>query len=217
MGISGISFWQQDRNFWSQGKAQSQAASAEAAVISVMGQAQINLVKGMAAIANGTALNRVNSQLKDGVQSLLNGSSSTTSSSSGSQSSAASSGAPATAIGTVALTTSTPLSTLGILEGGGITVFGGSGSTKYTATGTDTVADLINALNVNLVGNAAVTASLNGRGNLVITGRTKSVAITISGTYASNIGFAVGNQLFQPKLPTAKPSTAAPAALQPLR
>jgi hypothetical protein len=175
------------------------------------------LGKGLASIANGAALKRVNSTLISDIQNLLqtNSSSSGTSSSSssssgtsGSSQSASSTPTPATGTGTVALSTGTSLSTLGILPGGTITISAGLNSTTYTSTGTDTVGTLINAINVDLPTNAQVTASLNSAGRLVITSRNDkdSIAVVGSGIDASAIGFGVGNSAFQPTAPAASSS-----------
>lgn len=225
MSISSVSFWQQDRNFWLEGQAQSQAAAGEDALINVMGQAQTNLGKGLAAIANGEALSRVQSQLTSEIQSLLQGSSSgsstsgasTTSGGSGTSSPPASSApstTPATATGTVPLTTSTSLSSLGILPGGTITVGTGANTTTYTSNGTDTVADLLNAINLDLPTNANVTAKLNVKGQLVITSRDAKSAIFIggSGTDAAAIGFAIGNNTFLPKKAASSATAASSSA-----
>ncbi|MGB7035045.1 MAG: hypothetical protein WBD71_05925, partial [Xanthobacteraceae bacterium] len=74
----------------------------------------------------------------------------------------------------------------------------GSNTTSYTSTGTDTVGDLMNAIDANDYGNAAVTASLNTHGNLVITAKNDTTSIFIGGLYASNVGFGVGHQTFTP-------------------
>jgi hypothetical protein len=215
---SSPSFYQQDQDYWSQAQAQSQAQSADDALINVMGQAETNLAKGLASIANETALNRVNSQISALVQQVLDPSSSSTSSSSSSSSTAPSSsssssstsGSPATGIGAALLTTGTSLSSLGILPGGTITVSAGNNATTYTSTGTDTVGDLINAINIDLPTNAQVTASLNASGQLVITSRndSDSIAIVGSGTDATAIGFGVGNAGFQPTAPSSGSSAA---------
>jgi hypothetical protein len=222
MSIQGVSFYQQDQSFWSKAHAQSQATSASNALINVMGQAEVNLAKGMASIANGQALTRTDNQITALVQQLLqpsgssSGSSSTatTSSASGSAttgSSAASTGSAATGTGTTVLTTSTSLSTLGLLPGGTITVGTGLNTTTYTSTGTDTVADLINAINVDLPTNANVTASLSPKGQLVITARDMKSAIFVggSGNDAASIGFGLHNNTFLAKAPTKTPSTSA--------
>lgn len=219
MSISGIgssySLWQQDQNYWQQAKENDNETAANNAVINAIANAQTNLGKGLASIANQTALSRVNSQLSAAIQSLLDGGSTASSSSSTSSNSSASSGSagskavPATATGTAPLTTSTPLSNLGILAGGSITVSAGLNTTTYTSTGSDTVGDLMAALNNHLVGNAAVTASLNSTGDLVITSSNTTDTIMIGGVYASNIGFAVGNRTFEPTPGSSASSAAA--------
>jgi hypothetical protein len=219
MGIQSVSFYQQDLNYWSKSHAESQATSASNALINVMGQAETNLAKGMASIANGEALDRTNNQLTALVQQILDpsgsssSSSSTTSSASASASTASSTGSAATGTGTTVLTTSTPLSTLGILPGGTITVGTGSNTTTYTSTGTDTVADLINTINVDLPTNANVTAELNTKGQLVITARDKTSAIFVggSGNDAASIGFNLGNNTFLAKAPSKPASTSTPS------
>jgi hypothetical protein len=211
MSIQSVSFYQQDQNYWQQAQAQSQASTADAALINVMADAMTTESKGKASIANGEALKRVNTQLTAAIQSLLQPSSSDSTSSSssastGSTSSSSSSGSsssspsPATGIGTAPLTVGTSLFTLGILQNGTITVSAGANMTTYTSTGTDTVANLINALNINLPTNANVTASLNSHGKLVITSRNTADVIVVggSGTDAAAIGFGVGNNTFQP-------------------
>jgi hypothetical protein len=219
MSVGGIgstpSFYQQDQDYWNKAQAQSQASSADAALINVMGQAESNLAKGLASIANQTALNRVNNKISALVEQLLNPSGSSTSSSSSnatasSASSSSTPGSPATGIGTARLTTNTSLSSLGILPGGTITVSAGNNATTYTSTGTDTVGDLINAINIDLPTNAQVTASLNAGGQLVITSRndTDSIAIVGSGTDATAIGFGAGNAGFQPTAPSSGSSAA---------
>lgn len=221
MSIQSVSFWQQDQNFWQAGRAASQSAAGENALINVMGQAETNLGKGLAAIANGEALTRVKSQLTSEIQNLLQGSgsgsstsgtstTSGTSSTSSASSSATASPTPATATGTVPLSTSTSLSTLGILPGGTITVGTGANTTTYTSTGTDTVADLLNALNLDLPTNANVTAKLSTDGQLVITSRDTKSAIFIggSGTDAAAIGFGLGNNTALPKKAAASSGTA---------
>jgi Flagellin hook IN motif len=196
VSIQGLSFYQQNQNYWQQQQAWSQAQSADNALISVMGQAEVNQAKGLASIANGTALARVKSQLVTGIQSLLQGSNSNSTSSS-----APTKAQPATAVGTVPLTRDTSLSTLGFLPGGTFSVDAGTNITQYTSTGDDTVADLINAINS---GPAFVTASINGSGKLVITSRDTKDIITIqgSGTDAVALGFGPNNDSFtatQPK------------------
>jgi hypothetical protein len=204
MGIGSIgstqSFWQQDQSFWQQSKQADNYLAASASVINAIGTAETKLGKGMATIANATALNRVDTQLTKEIQQILSGNSGQTSSGSTGLSSAANSSkpAPATGIGKAALTTSTSLKTLGILAGGVITISAGKNTTTYASTGSDTVGDLMNAINSDLVGNAAVTASLNPAGRLVITSKNTNDTITLGGIYAGNIGFGAGNNTFKP-------------------
>jgi hypothetical protein len=210
------SFFQQDQDYWNKAQGEDAVTSANDALINVMGTAEVNLAKGMASIANSTALKRVNSQITALVEQALNPSGSTASSSSsgsstssGSSSSSSSAAAPATGIGTTPVTTSTSLATLGILPGGTITLGTGSNTTTYTSTGTDTIADLINAINIDLPTNANVTASLTAKGQLVITSRDVTSAIFIggSGTDAAAIGFATGNNTFLPKAASTSPAS----------
>jgi hypothetical protein len=219
---SSTSFWQQDQSYWSEAQAQGAASSADDSLIDVMGQAETNLAKGLAGIANGTALKRVNSQLTAAIQSLLqpagsstpSSSSTGTSSSSGSSSSVSSVGAPAVGTGTVVLTTGTSLATLGILQGGTITISAGNNATTYTSTGTDTIGNLINAINIDLPTNAQVVASVNSSGKLVLTSRNESdtIAVVGSGTDASAIGFGIKNNSFEPTAPSSNPATASSAS-----
>jgi len=229
MGVSGISFYQQDQNYWSQAQAQSSASSADDSLIGVIGTAMTDEAKGKASIANGIALKRVNSELTAAVQAALqseSGSSSSsssgssgssTSSSASSSSSSSSTGSPAVGVGTVPVTTSTPLSSLGILPGGKITVTTGTNTTTYQSTGSDTVADLIDAINVDLPTNAQVTASLNSKGQLVLTARNDTNLITVggSGNDAAAIGFGLGNDTFSPTLPSATTSSSSSSSNSP--
>jgi hypothetical protein len=220
MSVQSISFWQQDRSYWTQQQAQTQSLSASDTLISDMGQLMVNQAKGLASIANEAALKRVNSQISALVQSALQSSSGSTSSSappsgssgaaasasSASSSGAASSaGAPATATGTVPVTTATSLATLGILPNGTITISDGTNSTTYTSTGTDTIGDLLNAVNIDLPTNANVTAAINNLDQLVFTARNDTDTITVGGTGndAAAIGFGTGNTTFQPTAPSA--------------
>ncbi len=193
MSIGSISFYQQNQNYWSQQQSQAQTSAAEDALITAMGKVMTNEASGLASIANQEALTRVNNQIAADEKALQGASGS-----SSSGSSKPSGPAPATAVGTIALTTSTPLASLRIPPGGVITVGDGTNTTTYTSTGTDTVADLIGAINANVAGNAYVTASLNGHGNLVITGKDQTESVTVGGTFASDVGFGPGNQTFQP-------------------
>jgi hypothetical protein len=207
MSIGSISFWQQDQsywnnsqsfaaqdqNYWSTQEADSQVSTADDALITAMGSVVTNETTGLASIANQEALTRVNKQIAADEQALQAASGTPSSASS-----TPSGPAPATAIGKVPLTTSTTLASLGIPPNGTITVSDGTNTTTYSSTGTDTVADLIGAINANVAGNAYVTASLNGHGNLVITGKDQAESVIIGGTFASDVGFGPGNQTFQP-------------------
>jgi hypothetical protein len=217
MSIGGIgstpSFYQQDQSYWSNAHAEDAAQSADSSLIDVMGAAQVNKAKGLAAIANGTALKRVNSELVAAVQSALgetptgstssSSNSSTSASSSSTGASASTKVQPASGTGTVPVTRTTTLSSLGILPGGTLTFGdGGNSPTVYTSTGTDTVGDVINAINN---GPAFLTASINSGGKLTVTARdtTASVVISGSGTDATAVGFGNNNNTFQPVQPTA--------------
>jgi hypothetical protein len=228
MSVGRISFWQQNQNYWSRSASSGQSVALRNVVITSMFGASTNLSRGLASIANQTALNRVNSQLTAAVQNALAsigggstsaGGSTASSSSSGAtaspssssaNSSAASSGAraaaPATGTGTAPLTAGTSLATLGILKNGTITVSDGTKTTIYKSTGSDTVSDLVSALNRNVYGNAQVAAWLNASGKLVISGKNNTAMITVGGTNAANVGFGTGHAFFQPTTPS--PSTA---------
>ena len=90
----------------------------------------------------------------------------------------------ATGTGTVAhLTNGTTLASLGIAAGNQITINDGTNTTTYTSTGSDTIGDLITAING---GSATVKASLNASGNLVLTADPNdyTASITVGGTSA---------------------------------
>ena len=216
--IGGVSFWQQDQNYWASAQQGSQNQAQSAAVISQMFGASTTLATGLASIANQTALDRVNTALTAAVQSALNPSStsSTTSSSASTASSSTSSAstpavtfaAPASGTGTVPLTSGTSLLGLGFLTRGNFSVSDGTYTTTYQATGTDTVGNLIGALNANAPGNAQITAYLNGSGNLVITSKNLTDTVSVSGDYASALGFGSNNSTFTPTAPPPPPSAA---------
>jgi len=106
--------------------------------------------------------------------------------------------AAASGTGTVTgLASGTLLSTLGLNSTTPITVYDGTNTTTFTpnAGGTSTVGDLISAING---GSAAVTASLNASGQLVLTGNNDTASITVGGTGASDIGFGAGQDSFNP-------------------
>jgi hypothetical protein len=101
----------------------------------------------------------------------------------------------------VPLTNGTPLLGLGFLTRGSFTVSDGTYSTTYQSTGTDTVGDLINAINSGAPGNAQVNAWLNGSGNLVISSLNKIDTVSVSGDYAAALGFGNTNATFAPVTP----------------
>ena len=90
---------------------------------------------------------------------------------------------------------------LGFLTRGNFTVSDGTFTTTYQSTGTDTVGDLISAINSGAPGNALVRAWLNGSGNLVITSQNKNDTVTVSGDYAAALGFGSTNATFAPTKP----------------
>lgn len=213
MSINSISFWQQDQNFWNKSQQWSQSQAQSAALINVIGNAMTTLSGGLSSIANQTALNRVNNQLTAAVQDALNqitGNSSASDSTSGSGSSgsgAASSTSTtpsailttaATGTGTAPLTAGTPLLGLGFVPQGSFSVSDGTFTTTYSSTGSDTVGDLINAVNSDAPGNADVTAWLDASGHLVIASNNKTDTITVSGAYAAALGFGLSNSTFSP-------------------
>jgi hypothetical protein len=220
--VGSVSFWQQDQNFWSRAQQGTQSQALSSAVISQMFGASTTLATGLASIANQTALDRVNTALTAAVQSALNPSStsSTTSSSASTASSSTSSAAtpavtfaaPASGTGTVPLTSGTSLLGLGFLTRGNFTVSDGTYTTTYQATGSDTVGNLIGALNANAPGNAQITAYLNGSGNLVITSKNLTDTVSVSGDYASALGFGSNNATFAPTAPSPPPSSPASAS-----
>jgi hypothetical protein len=215
--IGSGSFWQQDQNFWARSQQITQAQTLSSTVIDQMFGATSTLSTGLASIANQTALDRVNTALSAAVQGALNptSASSTASSSPSSTGSSTSSStgsaapkaaapvvaAPATGTGTVPLTSGTPLLGLGFLTRGNFTVSDGTYSTTYQSTGTDTVGDLIGAINSGAPGNAQVRAWLNGSGGLVITSLNKSNTVSVSGDYAAALGFGSTNATFAPVTP----------------
>ena len=214
ISVGSGSFWQQDQNFWARSQQITQAQTLSSTVIDQMFGASSTLTTGLASIANQTALSRVNTALTAAVQGALNpasasstASSSTSSSASSSSSSAASKAAapvvnaPATGTGTVPLTSGTPLSGLGFLTRGNFTVSDGTFTTTYQSTGTDTVGDLISAINSGAPGNAQVRAWLNASGDLVITSLNKFDTVTAGGDYAAALGFGNTNATFAPVKP----------------
>jgi hypothetical protein len=213
--IGSVSFWQQDQNYWSSAQQNSQTQAESATVISQMFGASTTLATGLASIANQTALSRVNTALTAAVQSALNPSSTGSSSSASTASTASPSAsasstptvaAPATGTGTVPLTSGTALLGLGFLTRGNFTVSDGTYTTTYQSTGSDTVGDLINAINANNPGNARVQAWLNNSGDLVIASKDLTDTVTVGGDYASALGFGSNNATFTPTAPSPPPS-----------
>ena len=84
---------------------------------------------------------------------------------------------------------------MNINVGDTITVNDGTNTTTYTAAAGDTINSLMTAING---GSAQVTASLNGAGNLVLTGNNDVASITVGGTASADIGFGAGQNAFQP-------------------
>jgi hypothetical protein len=188
------------------------SSSSVGALAATMSSAESSLGKGLAAIANGEALTRTNNQITAEIQSVLTGGTGTTTSSASSSSTAAATKAkPAVGTGNVSVSVSTPLSTLGIPSGGSVYFSVGGNTTTFTSTGSDTVGDLLSTINTNLPDNAQVSATLNSRGDIVLTGKTTTNQVSVSGVYARNIGFAVGNQTFKPTPASTPAASTAPA------
>jgi hypothetical protein len=216
--VGSVSFWQQDQNYWTQVQQNNQTLSQNSTVISQMFGASTTLATGLASIANQTALDRANTALTAAVQSALSASSASSSSSTSTSSTASSTtsasstpavtfAAPATGIGMVPLTSGTSLPGLGFLTRGNFTVSDGTYTTTYQSTGADTVGNLISALNANAPGNAQVTAYLNGSGNLVIASKNLTDTVSVSGDYASALGFGSNNSTFTPTAPSSAASS----------
>ncbi len=205
MSVSNIgSFLQSASVAWgtSQGSAIDELGSA-------MSQALATKSKGMAAIANGEALVRTNNQITQLIQNVLEGTTGTSGTGSNSSTGNYKPAQPATGTGKVSVSVGTTLSSLGILKGGTVYVSAGGNTTTYSSTGSDTVGDLLSAINTNLPDTAQVKATLNSRGDIVLTSKNTTDQISVSGVFASNIGFAVGNRTFKPTAASGtKPSTA---------
>ena len=220
ISVGSGSFWQQDQNFWARSQQITQAQTLSSTVIDQMFGASSTLTTGLASIANQTALDRVNTALSAAAQGALNpassgstASSSTSSTASSASSASSSSNAAASSAkppvvsaaaigtGTVPLTSGTSLLGLGFLTRGNFSVSDGTFTTTYQSTGTDTVGDLISAINSGAPGNAQVRAWLNGSGHLVITSQNKNDTVTVSGDYAAALGFGSTNATFAPTKP----------------
>jgi hypothetical protein len=209
MGVSSIGLFLQSaaNSFGSVQGSWNASVGATDSLMSAMSEAMVSQAKGKAAIANGQALTRTNNQISQIIQNILNG----TTGASGASTSSTGTYKPAqaaTGTGNKAVSVSTPLSTLGVLEGGSIYISAGGNTTTYTSTGSDTVGDLLSNINTTLPDFAQVKASLNSRGDIVLTSKNTKDQINVSGVYASNIGFAVGNRTFKPTAASGtKPST----------
>ena len=166
-------------------------------LMSAMSQSLVNEAKGKASIANGEALTRTNNQISQIIQNLLNGTTGASGTSTGSTGTYKPAQA-ASGTGNKSVSVSTPLSTLGVLEGGSIYISAGGNTTTFTSTGTDTVGDLLSTINTNLPNFAQVTASLNNRGDIVLKSKNTKDQINVSGVFASNVGFATNNHTFKP-------------------
>jgi trimeric autotransporter adhesin len=201
MSVSNIgSFLQSAAASW--GSSQDSAIDELGSAIS---QAEANQSKGLAAIANGEALTRTNSQITQLIQNVLDGTTGTSGTSSSSSTGNYTPAQAATGTGKVSVSVGTTLSSLGILKGGTIYVSAGGNTTTYTSTGSDTVGDLLSAINTTLPDTAQVKATLNSRGDIVLTSKNTTDQVIVSGVYASNIGFAVGNQTFKPTAASGTP------------
>jgi hypothetical protein len=178
--------------------------------MSAMSSALESQGKGMASIANGEALDRTNDQISQVIENILNGTTGTSGTSGSSATGTYTPAKAATGTGNKSVSVSTPLSTLGILQGGSVYVSANGNTTTYTSTGSDTVGDLLAAINVNQPDSAQVKATLNSRGDIVLTSKNTTDQISVSGVYASNIGFATGNQTFKPTAASGTPPSTTP-------
>ena len=99
--------------------------------------------------------------------------------------------------------TSTTLASLGLSAGEQISVSDGTNTTDFvvgSGAGQDGtyVQNLIDFINSGAAGNADATATLNGSGNLVLTGTNYLDTITVGGAGAAAIGFGAGQNSFSP-------------------
>jgi hypothetical protein len=202
---SAVSSWGSVTGQWSS------SLAATDSLISAIGSAESNLGKGLASIANGQALTRTNNQISAEIQNILTGGTGTTTSSTSTSTAAATKAKPAVGTGNVSVSVSTPLSTLGIPQGGSVYVSANGKTTAFTSSGSNTIGDLLSTINTNLPDNAQVSATLNSRGNIVLTSKNTNDQVSVNGVYASNIGFAVGNQTFKPT-PASTPAAPAPSS-----
>ena len=217
MSIGSLSFWQQNQNYWARASERTQQLASSAALMSVMSDAITSESQGLASIANQTALDRTNASLSAALQSALQGVTGTATGSSGGSSTASGSSSasgsasgstspgdagaisgPATGTGTVPLTAGTSLLTFHLIKGANFSVSDGIGTTIYNSTGSDTVGDLVNAINNAPPGHAQAFAWIDASGKLNISARDTSHTLTIGGSAATALGFGAGNNSFQP-------------------
>jgi flagellar hook protein FlgE len=110
----------------------------------------------------------------------------------------------ALATGTGSVNFANSSASLGLTAGQTITINDGINSVfTYTATGSDTVGDLMTAINAAKTGGTLdVSAALSGgtSGNLVLTGTNELASITVSGTATADtaIGFGNSSNQFEP-------------------
>ncbi len=104
--------------------------------------------------------------------------------------------AKATGTGTVgSFTTATTLASLGLSTSDTLTVGDGTNTTSYTVAAGDDINDVLTAING---GAANVVASLDSSGHLKLVSANYLDTLTVGGTAANTLGFAAGNNTFQP-------------------
>lgn len=205
---SATSFWQQDQSYWSQAQQSAQTQTANNSLITDMGSLMTNQVKGLASIATQEALTRTNNQLTAALKSAIAQTTGSTNASSNTP--APATPTEATGTGTVPLLATTSLMALGIPPNSGISVSDGTYTTTYNTTGTDTVGDLINAINnTTQSNNAQVNAYLDTSGHLVISALNNINSVSVTGLFAQNIGFGSSNDSFSPPPPVSSSSGSA--------
>ena len=205
---SATSFWQQDQSYWSQAQQSAQTQTANNSLITDMGSLMTNQVKGLASIATQEALTRTNNQLTAALKSAIAQTTGSTNVSSNTP--APATPTEATGTGTVPLLATTSLMALGIPPNSGISVSDGTYTTTYNTTGTDTVGDLINAINnTTQSNNAQVNAYLDTSGHLVISALNNINSVSVTGLFAQNIGFGSSNDSFSPPPPVSSSSGSA--------
>ncbi|HLH93719.1 MAG TPA: flagellar hook-basal body complex protein [Xanthobacteraceae bacterium] len=96
----------------------------------------------------------------------------------------------------------TTLASLGLTAGQTISVSDGTNTDTYTVpnSGSPTIQNLIDAIGTGSghTGATAITATINGSNQLVLTGANPQIPITVTGNGASAVGFGTGNTSFQP-------------------